>query len=178
MKGGAFYEQVAPQSGRHRGGPAIEASGSSSTARGTACASTSIRTFSRIVLSAHLAGVSWTALIPRVSLQLIMRDSVGDLSADGFEPWRCAFGEPPVGSFVAPQASIETRVLNRGLIRLHQSARAAAASRKELEGARLASTFYDAPQTPGPLRLGGQAQEGSDPAAGYGRACWYRTPER
>ena len=46
---------------------------------------------------------------PDLSVELIMRDSVGDLVADGFD-LALRFGEPPVGSFVARKL-IETRVL-------------------------------------------------------------------
>jgi DNA-binding transcriptional LysR family regulator len=63
--------------------------------------------FARIVLSAHLA--AFLTRYPDVSVQLIMRDSVGDLVADGFD-LALRFGEPPVGSFVARKL-IETRVL-------------------------------------------------------------------
>jgi DNA-binding transcriptional LysR family regulator len=42
-------------------------------------------------------------------VELIMRDAVGDLVADGFD-LALRFGEPPVGSFVARKL-IETRVL-------------------------------------------------------------------
>jgi DNA-binding transcriptional LysR family regulator len=63
--------------------------------------------FSRIVLSAHLA--AFLTRYPDVSVELIMRDSVGDLVADGFD-LALRFGEPPVGSFVARKL-IETRVL-------------------------------------------------------------------
>jgi len=63
--------------------------------------------FSRIVLAGHLA--TFLQRYPQVSVELIMRDSVGDLVADGFD-LALRFGEPPIGSFVARKL-IETRVL-------------------------------------------------------------------
>jgi DNA-binding transcriptional LysR family regulator len=46
---------------------------------------------------------------PEVRLELIMRDQVGDLVADGFD-LALRFGEPPTGSLVARKL-IETRIL-------------------------------------------------------------------
>jgi DNA-binding transcriptional LysR family regulator len=104
-EGRRFYEQVGP----HLAGieeAAIEASGSSGKVRGRLRINID-PFFSRIVLSGHLA--VFLARYPDVSLELIMRDSVGDLVADGFD-LALRFGEPPVGSFVARKL-IETRVL-------------------------------------------------------------------
>jgi len=104
-EGRRFYEQVGP----HLAGieeAAIEASGSSSKVRGRLRVNID-PFFSRIVLSQHLA--AFLTRHPDVSLELIMRDSVGDLVADGFD-LALRFGEPPVGSFVARKL-IETRVL-------------------------------------------------------------------
>jgi len=104
-EGRRFYEQVGP----HLAGieeAAIEASGSTSTVRGRLRVNID-PFFSRIILSGHLA--AFLARYPEVSLELIMRDSVGDLVADGFD-LALRFGEPPVGSFVARKL-IETRVL-------------------------------------------------------------------
>jgi len=104
-EGRRFYEQVGP----HLAGieeAAIEASGSSSKVRGRLRVNID-PFFSRIVLSGHLA--AFLARYPDVSLELIMRDSVGDLVADGFD-LAMRFGEPPVGSFVARKL-IETRVI-------------------------------------------------------------------
>ena len=104
-EGRRFYEQVGP----HLAGieeAAIEASGSTNKVRGRLRVNID-PFFSRIVLSGHLA--AFLARYPDVSLELIMRDSVGDLVADGFD-LALRFGEPPVGSFVARKL-IETRVL-------------------------------------------------------------------
>jgi DNA-binding transcriptional LysR family regulator len=104
-EGRRFYEQVGP----HLAGieeAAIEASGSANKVRGRLRVNID-PFFSRIVLSAHLA--SFLKRYPDVSVELIMRDSVGDLVADGFD-LALRFGEPPVGSFVARKLA-ETRVL-------------------------------------------------------------------
>jgi len=104
-EGRRFYEQVAP----HLAGmeeAAIEAAGSASTVRGRLRVNID-PFFSRIVLSRHLA--SFLARYPDLSVELIMRDSIGDLVADGFD-LALRFGEPPHGSFVARKL-IETRVL-------------------------------------------------------------------
>ena len=104
-EGRRFYEQVGP----HLAGieeAAIEAAGSAGKVRGRLRVNID-PFFSRIVLSRHLA--AFLARYPDLSLELIMRDSVGDLVADGFD-LALRFGEPPVGSFVARKL-VETRVL-------------------------------------------------------------------
>jgi DNA-binding transcriptional LysR family regulator len=104
-EGRRFYEQVGP----HLAGieeAAIEAAGSASKVRGRLRVNID-PFFSRIVLSRHLA--AFLARYTDLSVELIMRDSVGDLVADGFD-LALRFGEPPVGSFVARKL-IETRVL-------------------------------------------------------------------
>jgi DNA-binding transcriptional LysR family regulator len=104
-EGRRFYEQVGP----HLAGieeAAIEAAGSASKVRGRLRVNVD-PFFSRIVLSRHLA--TFLARYTDLSVELIMRDSVGDLVADGFD-LALRFGEPPVGSFVARKL-IETRVL-------------------------------------------------------------------
>ena len=104
-EGRRFYEQVGP----HLAGieeAAIEAAGSSGKVRGRLRVNIDPY-FSRIVLSGHLA--AFLSRYPEVSLELIMRDSVGDLVADGFD-LALRFGEPPLGSFVARKLA-ETRVL-------------------------------------------------------------------
>jgi len=53
---------------------------------------------SRAVLAAHLP--AFLDRHPHLSLQLLMRDSVGDLVADGFD-LALRFSEPPAGSLVA-----------------------------------------------------------------------------
>jgi DNA-binding transcriptional LysR family regulator len=104
-EGRRFYEQVGP----HLAGieeAAIAASGSANKVLGRLRVNIDPY-FARIVLSAHLA--AFLTRYPDVLVQLIMRDSVGDLVADGFD-LALRFGEPPVGSFVARKL-IETRVL-------------------------------------------------------------------
>lgn len=104
-EGRRFYEQVGP----HLAGieeAAIVASGSANKVFGRLRVNVDPH-FSRIVLSAHLA--AFLARYPDVSVQLIMRDSVGDLVADGFD-LAVRFGEPPIGSFVARKIA-ETRVV-------------------------------------------------------------------
>lgn len=135
-EGRRFYEQVGP----HLAGieeAAIEASGSSSTVRGRLRVNID-PFFSRIILSGHLA--AFLARYPEVSLELIMRDSVGDLVADGFD-LALRFGEPPVGSFVARKL-VETRVItvaSPGYIKAHGRPR----HPKDLE-TRACIDFYDA----------------------------------
>lgn len=104
-EGRRFYEQVGP----HLAGieeAAIEAAGSASKVRGRLRVNIDAF-FSRIVLSRHLP--AFLTRYPDLYVELIMRDSVGDLVADGFD-LALRFGEPPVGSFVARKL-IETRVL-------------------------------------------------------------------
>jgi DNA-binding transcriptional LysR family regulator len=104
-EGRRFYEQVGP----HLAGieeAAIAASGSVNRVLGRLRVNIDPY-FARIVLSAHLA--AFLTRYPEVSVELIMKDAVGDLVADGFD-LALRFGEPPVGSFVARKL-IETRVL-------------------------------------------------------------------
>jgi DNA-binding transcriptional LysR family regulator len=104
-EGRRFYEQVQP----HLAGieeAAIEAAGSASKVRGRLRVNID-PFFSRIVLSSHLAAL--LARYPDLYIELIMRDSVGDLVADGFD-LALRFGEPPQGSFVARKL-VETRVV-------------------------------------------------------------------
>jgi DNA-binding transcriptional LysR family regulator len=104
-EGRRFYEQVGP----HLAGieeATLEAAGSGSKVRGRLRVNID-PFFSRIVLSRHLA--AFLARCPELSIELIMRDRVGDLVADGFD-LALRFGEPPQGSLVARKL-IETRVL-------------------------------------------------------------------
>ncbi len=104
-EGRRFYEQVGP----HMAGieeATVEAAGSASKVRGRLRVNID-PFFSRIILSRHLT--AFLARYPDLSVELIMRDSVGDLVADGFD-LALRFGEPPQGSFVARKL-IETRVL-------------------------------------------------------------------
>jgi len=135
-EGRRFYEQVSP----HIAGieeAAIEAAGSTSRVRGRLRVNID-PFFSRIVLSKHLA--SFLARYPELCAELIMRDSIGDLVADGFD-LALRFGEPPVGSFVARKL-IETRVLtvaSPSYIKAHGKPR----HPKEIEE-RDCINFYDA----------------------------------
>jgi DNA-binding transcriptional LysR family regulator len=63
--------------------------------------------FSQVLLADHVA--EFLASYPEVRLELVMRDAVGDLVADGFD-LALRFGDPPVGAFTA-QNLFETRVL-------------------------------------------------------------------
>ena len=104
-EGRRFYEQVGPLlTGIEEA--AIEAAGSAGKVRGRLRVNID-PFFSRIVLSRHLA--AFLVRYPDLAVELIMRDSVGDLVADGFD-LALRFGEPPVGSFVARKL-LETRVL-------------------------------------------------------------------
>jgi DNA-binding transcriptional LysR family regulator len=135
-EGRRFYEQVGP----HLAGieeAAIEASGSANTVRGRLRVNID-PFFSRIVLSSYLA--AFLARYPDVCLELIMRDSVGDLVADGFD-LALRFGEPPLGSFVARKL-IETRVItvaSPGYLKAHGRPR----HPKDIEN-RHCIDFYDA----------------------------------
>ena len=135
-EGRRFYEQVGP----HLAGieeAAIAASGSASKVFGRLRVNVDPY-FARIVLSAHLA--AFLTRFPDVAVELIMRDAVGDLVADGFD-LALRFGEPPVGSFVARKIT-ETRVLtvaSPAYIKTHGRPR----HPKEVE-ARDCIDFYDA----------------------------------
>ncbi|WP_237480659.1 LysR family transcriptional regulator [Lichenibacterium dinghuense] len=63
--------------------------------------------FSRVVLAGQVA--TFLSRHPEVRVELVMRDAVGDLVADGFD-LALRFGDPPVGSLVARKL-VETRVL-------------------------------------------------------------------
>ncbi|HVJ43634.1 MAG TPA: LysR family transcriptional regulator [Dongiaceae bacterium] len=104
-EGRRFYESVGP----HLAGieeAAIDAAGSTSNVRGRLRVNID-PFFSRIVLSTRLA--EFLARYPDLTLELIMRDAVGDLVADGFD-LALRFGDPPVGSFFARKL-VETRIL-------------------------------------------------------------------
>lgn len=115
-EGRRFYDQVGP----HLTGieeAAIEAAGSASRVRGKLRVNIDPY-FSRVVLARHLA--KFLARYPELFVELIMRDSVGDLVADGFD-LALRFGEPPAGSFVARKLA-ETRVItvaSPGYIKAH-----------------------------------------------------------
>lgn len=104
-EGRRFYEQVGPHLVAIEEAT-IEAAGSTSKVHGRLRVNTDPY-FSRVVLAKHLA--KFLARYPELHLELIMRDSVGDLVADGFD-LALRFGDPPVGSFVARRLA-ETRVV-------------------------------------------------------------------
>ncbi len=104
-EGRRFYERVGP----HLEGieeAAIEAAGSANIVRGRLRVNID-PFFSRVVVAQHVA--TFMAHHPTLSLELITRDAVGDLVADGFD-LALRFGDPPNGSFVARKL-IETRIL-------------------------------------------------------------------
>src|SRR3984957_12587213 len=104
-EGRRFYEQAGP----HLTGieeAVLEAAGSASKVRGKLRVNVDPY-FSRIILAEHLA--AFLARHPNLSVELIMRDSTGDLVADGFD-LAVRFGEPPRGTFVARKLT-ETRVI-------------------------------------------------------------------
>jgi DNA-binding transcriptional LysR family regulator len=63
--------------------------------------------FSRLVLARELA--AFLTDHPQLRLELIMRDHVRDLVADGFD-MAVRFGDPPVGTFIVRKL-LETRIL-------------------------------------------------------------------
>jgi DNA-binding transcriptional LysR family regulator len=104
-EGRRFYEEVGP----HLDGieqAAMTAAGAAGTVRGRLRVNVD-PFFSRIVLAAQVA--TFLDRHPDVRVELIMRDHVGDLVADGFD-LALRFGEPPGGSLVARKL-IETRIL-------------------------------------------------------------------
>ena len=104
-EGRRFYEEVGP----HLDGieqAAMTAAGAAGVVRGRLRVNVD-PFFSRIVLAAQVA--TFLDRHPDVRVELIMRDHVGDLVADGFD-LALRFGEPPGGSLVARKL-IETPVL-------------------------------------------------------------------
>jgi DNA-binding transcriptional LysR family regulator len=104
-EGRRFYEEVGP----HLDGieqAAMTAAGAAGVVRGRLRVNVD-PFFSRIVLAAQV--VTFLKRHPDVRVELIMRDHVGDLVADGFD-LAMRFGEPPSGSLVARKL-IETRIL-------------------------------------------------------------------
>lgn len=104
-EGRRFYESVGP----HLDGieeAAREAASAAGTVRGRLRVNVD-PFFSQILLADHAA--AFLALHPAIRLELILRDSVGDLVVDGFD-LALRFGDPPIGSLV-PRKLFETRVL-------------------------------------------------------------------
>lgn len=103
--GRRFYEEVGPLlDGIEQA--AMTAAGAAGTVRGRLRINVD-PFFSRIVLATQVA--TFLDRHPEVRLELIMRDHVGDLVADGFD-LALRFGEPPRGSLIARKL-IETRIL-------------------------------------------------------------------
>lgn len=135
-EGRRFYEQVGPHLASIEEA-AIEASGASDTVRGRLRVNIDPY-FSRTIVSKHMAG--FLKQHPALFVELIMRDAVGDLVADGFD-LAIRFGEPPLGSFVARKL-METRVLTVASPR-YLKAHGQPVHPKELEE-RDCIDFYDA----------------------------------
>ncbi|WPP02911.1 LysR family transcriptional regulator [Methylocella tundrae] len=104
-EGRRFYEQVGPMlAGIEEA--AVDASGSLSAVRGRLRVNLD-PFFSRLVLAERL-GV-FLDRYPDLSLELITRDRIGDLVADGIDV-AMRFGEPPTSSLVSRKV-LETRIL-------------------------------------------------------------------
>ena len=104
-EGRRFWERVGP----HLDGieeAARDAAGASRRVRGRLRVNVD-PFFSRLVLAGELAG--FLAEHRDLRLELVMRDHVGDLVADGFD-MALRFGDPPVGGFTARKL-LETRIL-------------------------------------------------------------------
>ncbi len=104
-EGRRFHEEVGP----HLDGieqAALSAAGSAGAVRGRLRVNVD-PFFSRVVLADEIA--TFLSRHPEVRVELIMRDDVGDLVADGFD-LALRFGDPPAGSLVARKL-VETRVL-------------------------------------------------------------------
>ncbi|UDL94071.1 LysR family transcriptional regulator [Lichenihabitans sp. PAMC28606] len=104
-EGRRFYETVAPMLDGIAEA-ALDAAGAARVARGRLRVNVD-PFFARIVLADRLA--AFMEQNPAVRLELIMRDHVGDLVADGFD-LAIRFGDPPVGGFTTRKL-VETRVL-------------------------------------------------------------------
>lgn len=104
-EGRRFWERVGP----HLDGiedAALDAAGASRRVRGRLRVNVD-PFFSRLVLAGELAG--FLAEHRDLRLELVMRDHVGDLVADGFD-MALRFGDPPVGSLTARKL-LETRIV-------------------------------------------------------------------
>jgi DNA-binding transcriptional LysR family regulator len=104
-EGRRFWERVGP----HLDGieeAAQDAAGSSTRVRGRLRVNVD-PFFSRLVLSRELT--RFLATHRELRLELIMRDHIGDLVADGFD-MAIRFGDPPVTGFTARKL-LETRIL-------------------------------------------------------------------
>lgn len=104
-EGRRFYEEVGPLiDGLEQA--ALKASGAAAVVRGRLRVNID-PFFSRIFLAWHIA--AFLDRYPEIKLELVMRDNVGDLVADGFD-LAIRFGEPPERLLVARKLA-ETRVV-------------------------------------------------------------------
>lgn len=104
-EGRRFYEEVGP----HIDGiqqAAFAAAGSAGAVRGRLRVNVD-PFFSRLFLASEIA--TFLDRYPEIRLELIMRDNVGDLVADGFD-LAIRFGEPPDRSLIARKL-VDTRIL-------------------------------------------------------------------
>lgn len=104
-EGRRFYEQVAPLLAGIEDA-ASTASGSSGVVRGRLRVDIDPY-FSRMILSSRIGG--FLRQHPELTLELITREHVGDLVADGIDV-AMRFGDPPAGTLIARKL-LETRVL-------------------------------------------------------------------
>ena len=104
-EGRRFYERVGPMlDGIEEA--AMEAAGAASAVRGRLRVNLD-PFFSRAVLADQVA--TFLERYPALRVELIMRDSIGDLVADGFD-LALRFGDPPAGNFTVRKL-VETRIL-------------------------------------------------------------------
>lgn len=100
-----FYEQVVPHlEGIHQA--ALEVAGAAHLVRGRLRVNVA-PVFSQTVLAQRIG--DFLTMYPELRLELIMRDAIGDLVADGFD-MALRFGPPPEGSLVARKLT-EMRVI-------------------------------------------------------------------
>jgi DNA-binding transcriptional LysR family regulator len=104
-EGRSFYQQVKPHLSSIEDA-AIQAGGSAVAVRGRLRINVD-PFFARLVLAPHVG--KFLATHPQLSLEILGRDRLGDLVADGFDA-ALRFGEPEPSSLVARRL-LETRVL-------------------------------------------------------------------
>jgi DNA-binding transcriptional LysR family regulator len=105
-EGRRLYERVTPLLGEIEEA-ANEASGSTEVVRGRLRVNVD-PFFSRLVLAAHLA--AFLQDNPRLRLELVASDAIGDLVAEGFD-LAVRFGDPPPTSALVTRKLAETRIL-------------------------------------------------------------------
>jgi len=104
-EGRRFYEGVAPHLAAIEE-TALDVGGSAGIVRGKLRVNVD-PFFARIVLADRIA--AFLARYPDLALELVTRDTPGDLIADGFD-LAVRFGEPAIGSLVARKL-VDTRIL-------------------------------------------------------------------